>query len=209
MERAGVPWKEASFVSIGDRFERGRRNALGRRARRRSSISIPRSTRSLMRAMRGSSPTAAPRKAPRRRSAARISPICLYCQDRVREGQSKHRAGDRERHRPCDAMAAHGVDRRHHQVAAARILSGRREALSQVAGEESAAFQWDGIVSNAAVKSVWDSISVLEPDFKAAKIDMDRTYDNSADRAGACQIPRAAEQLTDGFAALPFLEYFR
>ena len=40
------------------------------------------------------------------------------------------------------------------------------------------AFQWDGIVSNAAVKSVWDSISVLEPDFKAARIDMDKTYDN-------------------------------
>ena len=41
------------------------------------------------------------------------------------------------------------------------------------------AFQWDGIVSNAAVKSVWDSISVLEPDFKAARIDMDKTYDNT------------------------------
>ena len=41
------------------------------------------------------------------------------------------------------------------------------------------AFQWDGIVSNAAVKSVWDSISILEPDFKAAKIDMDKTYDNA------------------------------
>ena len=42
-----------------------------------------------------------------------------------------------------------------------------------------AAFQWDGIVSNVAVKSVWDAISVLEPDFKAAKIDMDKTYDNA------------------------------
>jgi sulfonate transport system substrate-binding protein len=42
-----------------------------------------------------------------------------------------------------------------------------------------AAFQWDGIVSNVAVKSVWDAISVLEPDFKAAKIEMDKTYDNA------------------------------
>ncbi|MGB9364527.1 MAG: ABC transporter substrate-binding protein [Xanthobacteraceae bacterium] len=42
-----------------------------------------------------------------------------------------------------------------------------------------AAFQWDGIVSNAAVKSVWDAISILEPDFKTAKIEMDRTYDNT------------------------------
>ena len=41
-----------------------------------------------------------------------------------------------------------------------------------------AAFQWDGIVTNTAVKSVWDAISVLEPDFKAAKIEMEKTYDN-------------------------------
>jgi NitT/TauT family transport system substrate-binding protein len=41
-----------------------------------------------------------------------------------------------------------------------------------------AAFQWDGIVTNEAVKSVWDAISVLEPDFKSAKIEMEKTYDN-------------------------------
>src|SRR3954467_9326645 len=41
-----------------------------------------------------------------------------------------------------------------------------------------AAFQWDGIITNTAVKSVWDAISVLEPDFKAAKIEMEKTYDN-------------------------------
>jgi NitT/TauT family transport system substrate-binding protein len=41
------------------------------------------------------------------------------------------------------------------------------------------AFQWDGMVSNVAVKSVWDSISVLEPEFREAKIDMDKTYDNT------------------------------
>jgi NitT/TauT family transport system substrate-binding protein len=41
------------------------------------------------------------------------------------------------------------------------------------------AFQWDGIVTNAAVKSVWDAISILEPDFKSAKIEMEKTYDNT------------------------------
>lgn len=41
------------------------------------------------------------------------------------------------------------------------------------------AFQWDGIVSRAAVKSVWDAISILEPELREAKIDMDRTYDNT------------------------------
>ena len=41
------------------------------------------------------------------------------------------------------------------------------------------AFQWDGIVSGVAVKSVWDAISILEPELRAARIDMDRTYDNA------------------------------
>ena len=42
-----------------------------------------------------------------------------------------------------------------------------------------AAYQWNGIVTNAAVKSVWDAISILEPDFKSAKIEMEKTYDNA------------------------------
>jgi NitT/TauT family transport system substrate-binding protein len=41
-----------------------------------------------------------------------------------------------------------------------------------------AAFQWDGIVSNEAVASVWKAISILEPELKAAKVDFDKTYDN-------------------------------
>jgi NitT/TauT family transport system substrate-binding protein len=41
-----------------------------------------------------------------------------------------------------------------------------------------AAFQWDGIVTTEAVKNVWDSIAVLEPEFRQAKIDFARTYDN-------------------------------
>lgn len=40
------------------------------------------------------------------------------------------------------------------------------------------AFQWDGIVSNEAAKNVWDSISVIEPQFKAAKVDVTVTHDN-------------------------------
>ena len=41
-----------------------------------------------------------------------------------------------------------------------------------------AAFQWDGIVTTEAVKNVWDSIAVLEPEFRQAKVDFARTYDN-------------------------------
>jgi NitT/TauT family transport system substrate-binding protein len=41
------------------------------------------------------------------------------------------------------------------------------------------AFQWDGIVTNAAVKNVWESIAVLEPEFRDAKVDFEKTYDNA------------------------------
>jgi NitT/TauT family transport system substrate-binding protein len=41
-----------------------------------------------------------------------------------------------------------------------------------------AAFQWDGIVTNEAVASVWKAISILEPELKDAKVDFDKTYDN-------------------------------
>jgi NitT/TauT family transport system substrate-binding protein len=41
-----------------------------------------------------------------------------------------------------------------------------------------AAFQWDGIVSPEAVRNVWKAISILEPELKDAKVDFERTYDN-------------------------------
>jgi len=42
-----------------------------------------------------------------------------------------------------------------------------------------AAFQWDGIVSPEAVRNVWKAISVLEPELKDVKVDYEKTYDNS------------------------------
>ena len=42
-----------------------------------------------------------------------------------------------------------------------------------------AAFQWDGIVTNDAVASVWKAISILEPELKDAKVDFSKTYDNA------------------------------
>src|SRR4051794_4685050 len=41
------------------------------------------------------------------------------------------------------------------------------------------AFQWDGIVSGDAVRNVWKSISILEPELKHAKVDFEKTYDNA------------------------------
>ena len=53
------------------------------------------------------------------------------------------------------------------------------EALYRKSLEKNlSAFQWDGIVSNEAVASVWKAISILEPELKEAKIEMDKTYDN-------------------------------
>lgn len=53
------------------------------------------------------------------------------------------------------------------------------EALYRKSLEDNlAAFQWDGIVTTEAVKNVWDSIAVLEPEFRQAKVDFARTYDN-------------------------------
>jgi NitT/TauT family transport system substrate-binding protein len=40
------------------------------------------------------------------------------------------------------------------------------------------AFQWDGMVTNEAAKNVWDSIAVLEPGLKDFKIDVTSTHDN-------------------------------
>ena len=40
------------------------------------------------------------------------------------------------------------------------------------------AFQWDGIVTNEAAQNVWNSISVIQPQFKAAKVDVTATHDN-------------------------------
>jgi NitT/TauT family transport system substrate-binding protein len=41
-----------------------------------------------------------------------------------------------------------------------------------------AAFQWDGIVGPEAVRNVWKAISILEPELKDAKVDYEKTYDN-------------------------------
>jgi NitT/TauT family transport system substrate-binding protein len=41
------------------------------------------------------------------------------------------------------------------------------------------AFQWDGIVSGDAVRNVWKAISILEPELKDAKVDYEKTYDNA------------------------------
>jgi NitT/TauT family transport system substrate-binding protein len=49
-----------------------------------------------------------------------------------------------------------------------------RESLE----ENISAFQWDGIVTQEAAKNVLDSIAVIEPALRQAKIDFSVTYDN-------------------------------
>jgi NitT/TauT family transport system substrate-binding protein len=53
------------------------------------------------------------------------------------------------------------------------------EALYRVSLEKNlSAFQWDGLVTPEAAKNVLDSIAVLDPALKQAKIDFSLTYDN-------------------------------
>src|SRR6202789_3755372 len=53
------------------------------------------------------------------------------------------------------------------------------EALYRVSLERNlAAFQWDGLVTPEAAQNVLDSIAVLDPALKQAKIDFSLTYDN-------------------------------
>jgi NitT/TauT family transport system substrate-binding protein len=40
-------------------------------------------------------------------------------------------------------------------------------------------FTWDGIVTPEAAQNVLESISVIEPEMKSAKLDLSRTYDNA------------------------------
>jgi NitT/TauT family transport system substrate-binding protein len=42
-----------------------------------------------------------------------------------------------------------------------------------------AAFQWDGIVTEQAAKNTWAGVAVLEPELRDAKIDFSKTYDNA------------------------------
>jgi NitT/TauT family transport system substrate-binding protein len=54
------------------------------------------------------------------------------------------------------------------------------EALYRKSLEKNlSAFQWDGIVSGDAVRNVWKAISILEPELKDAKVDFEKTYDNA------------------------------
>ena len=53
------------------------------------------------------------------------------------------------------------------------------EALYRLSLEKNlSAFQWDGLVTPEAAKNVLDSIAVLDPALKQAKIDFSLTYDN-------------------------------
>ena len=176
MERAGVNHKEASYISVGTGLSAVAAMRSG--AELDAVVNLDPAINALVdTATRSCSPTAAPRKAPGgvRRALSRRLPLR---QDRLREAKPQHRAGDRQCHRPRDAMAEDGLDRRHHQVAAAEYYQADEKLYRKSLEKNLAAFQWDGIVTNEAVMSVWNAISVLEPDFKAAKIEMEKTYDN-------------------------------
>jgi hypothetical protein len=59
-----------------------------------------------------------------------------------------------------------------------QAVSREADPPSGVPEKNLSAFQWDGIVTDEAVRSVWNAISILEPELKTAKVDFARTYDN-------------------------------
>ena len=178
MERAGVPWKEASFVSIG--------TGLSAVAAMRSGgeldaiVNLDPAINALVDA--GDAVVLSDSRTEDGTKAAFGGPYladCLYAKTEFVKANPN----------TAQAIAnaiVHAMQWLHTASIDDIIKSlpsdyyRADEALYRKSLEKNlAAFQWDGIVSNVAVKSVWDAISILEPDFKAARIDMDKTYDNA------------------------------
>lgn len=178
MERAGVPWREASFVSIGTGL---------------SAVAAMRS---------GSELDAIVNLDPAINAMVDVDGAVILADSRTEEGTRAAFGGpyladclyaktEFVRANPNTAQAianaiVHAMQWLHTASIDDIVKSippdyyQADEKLYRKSLEKNlAAFQWDGIVTNAAVKSVWDAISILEPDFKSARIEMEKTYDNA------------------------------
>src|ERR1041384_368905 len=178
MERAGVPWREASFVSIGTGLSAVAAMRAGTELD--AIVNLDPAINALVDA--GDAVVVSDSRTEEGTRAAFGGPYladCLYAKTEFVKANPN----------TAQAIAnaiVHAMQWLHTASIADIIKSlppeyyQADEKLYRKALEENlAAFQWDGIVTNEAVKSVWDAISVLEPDFKAAKIEMEKTYDNA------------------------------
>src|SRR2546423_9181037 len=177
MERAGVPWKEASFVSIGTGFSAVAAMRSGGELD--AVVNLDPAINALVDG--GDAVVLSDSRTEQGTLAAFGGPYladCLYAKiDFVKANPNTAQAIANAIVHAMQWLHTASIDDiikslpPEYYQADERLY---RKSLEKNLG----AFQWDGIVSNAAVKGVWDSISVLEPDFRAAKIDMDKTYDN-------------------------------
>src|SRR3954464_2372314 len=178
MERAGVPWKEASFISIG--------TGLSAVAAVRSGseldaiVNLDPAINALV--DNGDAVVLADSRTEEGTKAAFGGPYladCLYAKTEfVKANPNTAQAIANAVVHAMQWLKTAAIDDIIRSLPAEYYQAD--EKLYRKSLEKNlAAFQWDGIVSNAAVKSVWDAISVLEPDFRSAKIEMEKTYDNA------------------------------
>ena len=133
-----------------------------------------------------------------RRAVSRRLPLC---ENRIRESQSQHLAGDRERDRPRDAMAARRPRSTTSSSRCRRNITGpTRSSIASRWRRTSRRSSGTASCRTRRSRASGNSISVLEPDFRQAKIDMDEDLRQHADRAGAGEIPGAAEGVSGSCA---------
>ena len=56
---------------------------------------------------------------------------------------------------------------------------GNEAIYREAVAKNLSSFTWDGIVTQQAAQNVFDSLALMEPVLKTAKIDLSRTYDNT------------------------------
>jgi NitT/TauT family transport system substrate-binding protein len=177
MERAGVPWKEASYISIGTGLSAVAAVRAGQELD--AIVNLDPAINAIVDA--GDAVVLADSRTEEGTRAAFGGPYladCLYAKiDFVKENPNTTQAIANAIVHAMQWLHTASIDDIIKSLPSEYYQAD--EKLYRKSLEKNlAAFQWDGIVSNEAVKSVWDAISVLEPDFKAAKIQMEKTYDN-------------------------------
>ena len=177
MERAGVPWREASYVSVGTGLSAVAAMRAGQELD--AVVNLDPAINALVDA--GDAVVLADSRTEEGTLAAFGGPYladCLYAKiDFVKANPNTAQAIANAIVHAMQWLHTASIDDIIKSLPP-EYYQGDEKLYRKSLEKNLAAFQWDGIVTNAAVRSVWDAISVLEPDFKAAKIEMEKTYDN-------------------------------
>jgi len=178
MERAGVPWKEASYISIGTGLSAVAAMKSGQELD--AIVNLDPAINAIVDS--GEGVVLADSRTEEGTKAAFGGPYladCLYAKiDFVRANPNTAQAIANAIVHAMQWLHTASIDDIIKSLPS-EYYQADEQLYRKSLEKNLAAFRWDGIVSNTAVKGVWDAISILEPDFKAAKIEMDKTYDNT------------------------------